>query len=215
LGKIPAESLDKSTRWYNRLAWLYDFSMGLMEGTSIAQWRALLWSKIEGKNILEVGVGTGGSFPFYPPQASIKAIEISRNMLKRAKKKALKNNIRVQLALMDVQRLAFADSSFDTVAASLVFCSVPDPLLGLNEVRRVVRWGGKVVMLEHVISDRRFLGLFMNLINSPIAALTGEYINRDTIETVKKSGLIVENVIRLSTVFRIIEARKEKLYFLK
>ena len=206
---------DIGRRQYNLFAPLYDPLLSLLEGSNFAEWRKLLWSKVEGKNILEVGVGTGRSFPFYPPGATILAIDNSENMLRRAKHKAEKLNLWVNLELMDVQRLAFSDNTFDSGVSSLVFCSVPDPIQGLKEVRRVVRSGGKVVLLEHVISDKPSLARFINLLNSPIAALTGENFNRDTAYNVEKSGLIVEKVTRLSSIFRLIEARKERLYFLK
>jgi len=189
--------------------------MGLLEGPGFTGWRKLLWSKIEGRHILEVGVGTGRSFPYYPPDANITAIDFSQGMIEKAGNKARERNIRVQLELMDIQHLAFPDSAFDTVVSSLVFCEVSEPLRGLEEIRRVVRWGGKVVMLEHVISDRQPWAMFMNVLAPPIAAITGENINRDTAQNVKQSGLILEKVTRLSSIFRLIESRKERLYFLK
>ncbi len=207
--------MDIGRHRYNLFAPLYDPLLGLVEGPGFVEWRKLLWSKVEGKKILEVGVGTGRSFPFYPPGAIIIAIDNSSNMLKRARKKAEQQNVWVNLELMDVQQMAFPDNTFDTVVSSLVFCSVPDPISSLKEVRRVVRSGGKVVMLEHVISDKRWQARLMNLINPPIAALTGENFNRDTAENVEKSGLIVEKVTRLSSIFRLIEARKERIYMLK
>lgn len=206
---------DVGQQRYNTFAPLYDPLLNMVEGRGFAEWRRLLWSKVEGKKILEVGVGTGRSFPFYPPGATVIAIDNSVSMLKRAKDRAERNNVWVNLELMDVQHTGFPDNTFDTVVSSLVFCSVPDPVCSLKEVRRVVRSGGKLVMLEHVISDKRWLALLMNLLNPPIAALTGENFNRDTANNVSRSGLIVENVIHLSSIFRFIEARKERIYMLK
>jgi phosphatidylethanolamine/phosphatidyl-N-methylethanolamine N-methyltransferase len=206
---------NRSRGWYNTFSRLYDPLLGLGGGTALGRWRQLQWSKVEGKRILEVGVGTGGSFPFYPAESSITAVDYSKGMLERARNKAGKMGLGVHLELMDVQDLSFKDNDFDTVVSSLVFCEVTDPRQGLKELKRVVRSGGKVVMLEHVISDKKWLSRLLNWLNTPLSGLTGENINRDTVYNVKESGLIVEKVTRLSTLFRLIEARKERIYMLK
>ncbi len=204
-----------SRRWYNLFAPLYDPTVNHLEGAAFNEWRKLLWSKVEGRTILEVGVGTGRCFPFYPEVGKIVAVDFSEKMLDIARQKAVKDNIRVDLALMDTQALGLQDNTFDTVVSSLVFCGVPDPLEGLKEVKRVVRSGRKVVMLEHVLSDRVALAQWMNVLNWPIANLTGENINRRTEDLVKESGFNIESVTRLSSIFRLIEARKPQIYLLK
>jgi phosphatidylethanolamine/phosphatidyl-N-methylethanolamine N-methyltransferase len=201
--------METARRWYKWFSLLYDPLMGVVEGPHFTEWRKLLWSKIEGRRILEVGVGTGRNFPFYPQTGRIVAIDFSESMLKRARQKALQQNIRVQLEVMDIQQTAFADASFDTVVSALSFCEVRDPVKGIEEIRRVVRSGGKVVMLEHIISDNQCQAGLLRLINPPVAALTGENFTRDTVLNVEKSGLIIENVTRLDSIFRLIEARKK------
>jgi phosphatidylethanolamine/phosphatidyl-N-methylethanolamine N-methyltransferase len=212
----PAPKPARTSRgWYNGLAGLYDPLIGLLEGPVFKKWRKRLGMAIQGKAILEVGVGTGRSIPFYPPEGQITAIDFSSGMLKKAQKKAEKQKLRVHLALMDVQNLAFPDATFDTVVSSLVFCEVADPLRGLREVKRVLRSGGKLVMLEHVISDKPAQAKLMELLSPPLAAVTGENFNRDTAYNVEKSGFKIERVTRLSSIFRLIEARKEMIYMLK
>lgn len=168
-----------------------------------------MWSKVEGKDILEVGVGTGKNFPYYPENADITAIDFSGKMLSRAREKAPKQEVKVHLFQMDVQNLEFKDNTFDTVVSSFVFCSVPDPARGLMEVERVCRPGGKVVLLEHVLSANRILSWVMNLANPFVVRMIGANINRRTVENVAKSGLIVEKVTDLAAgIFKLIEARK-------
>lgn len=205
------EVTEAAKKRYNRIAPLYDFMTGLMEMSRYYR-RELLWSKVEGVHILEVGVGTGKSFSYYPPDVVITAVDFSDRMLKRAKDKAIKQKVKVRLQQMDVQNLEFEDNTFDTVVASFVFCSVPDPVRGLMEVKRVCKPGGKVVLLEHVLSTNRILGWFMNLANPLVVRMIGVNINRQTVGNVIKSDLVVELVTGLGAgIFKLIEARKKTL----
>ncbi len=207
---------DKATeitrRRYDRIALLYDLMEGLVAGFRGSKWRQLLWRKVEGTRILEVGVGTGKNFPCYPAGAEITAIDFSERMLERAKYRVGKQKVKVNLQQMDVQHLQFEDNTFDTVVAAFVFCSVPDPVRGLMEVERVCKPGGKVVLLEHVLSANRILGWLMNLASPLVALMMGANINRRTVENVSQSGLIVEQVTDLGAgIFKLIEARKKTL----
>ncbi len=194
---------------YNRIAPLYDLMETLMERFAFSTWRQLQWSKVAGTSILEVGVGTGKNIPYYPADSEITAIDFSEKMLKRARDKAGKSKIKVHLAQMDVQNLEFEDNTFDTVLASFVFCSVPDPIRGLTEVARVCKVGGKVVLLEHVLSANRLIAGLMNLANPIVVRSVGANINRRTVENMAKSGLVVEQVTDLAAgIFKLIEARK-------
>lgn len=204
----PADrATERVRKRYNGVAPIYDF-MESLGGKSFVQWRQLAWSKVEGVRILEVGVGTGKNFPYYPAGIEVIAIELSEKMLARARQKAVRDKVKVELRQMDVQRLEFPDNSFDTVIATCVFCSVPNPVQGFMEIRRVCKPGGKVVLLEHVISANRLLAFMMNLFNPLAVRMMGENMNRRTVENVAKSGLMVENVTNLSSIFRLIEARK-------
>ena len=138
---------------YDRLAPYFEGLEAVMEGLFFKNWRKKLWEKVDGYHILEVGVGTGKNFDYYPADARITAIDFSREMLKQAERKKDRKNISVELDLMDVQSLCFADNSFDTVIGSFVFCSVPLPLKGLKELYRVCKPGGQVILLEHVLSS--------------------------------------------------------------
>lgn len=194
---------------YNRVAPVYDLMEGFIERSRYGRWRDLLWSKAEGTDILEVGVGTGKNFPYYPKGAEITAVDFSDKMLSRARRKAEVSGIEVRLKQMDVQNLEFEDDTFDTVVASFVFCSIPDPGGGLKEVERVCRPGGKVVLLEHVLSANRILAWLMNVYNPLVVRIVGANINRRTADNVDKSGLKIESITNLAAgIFLLIEARK-------
>lgn len=193
---------------YNRIAPVYDLMEALVESSRYGKWRKLLWGKVEGTKILEVGVGTGKNFPYYPKDLEITAIDFSSKMLNRAKGEADKQKVKVNLQQMDVQNLRFDDNTFDTVVDSFVFCSVPDPIRGLMEVERVCKSGGKVLLLEHVLSASHILAWLMNLVNPVVVRIMGPNINRRTVENVANSGLKVEKVTDLTAgIFKLIEAR--------
>ncbi len=194
-------------RW-NRTARHYDYMMALAERVGMRKWRRLLWSKVESSRVLEIGVGTGNNFPYYPPDAEITAFDFSEEMLKRAKSRASKHKVKVDLRQMDAQNLEFADNTFDTVAASVVFCSIPDPVRGIREVERVLKPGGKVVLLEQDFSSNRFSRWLVKLAN-PLIARMGSDFRRRPLANLAKSGLKVERVTNLwAGMFKLIEARK-------
>ena len=181
-------SPDLTRKRYNRIAFLYDLMEAPMERLRFALWRQKLTGRIAGPEALEVGVGTGKNLIFYPDGVHITAIDFSPRMLKRARKRANKLNLDVNLQEMDVQHLNFADDSFDTVFATFVFCSVPDPVAGLQELRRVCKPDGKLLLLEHMRPENFVLGLIFDLLNPMIIRMMGANINRRTINNIWQVG---------------------------
>jgi ubiquinone/menaquinone biosynthesis C-methylase UbiE len=195
-------------RRYQRIAPFYDL-IEFLPDRGYLPWRERLWSQVEGPKILEVGVGTGKNMPFYPKDAQLTAIDLTPGMLKRARKRAESLKVNVDLQLGDVQALDFHDNSFDTVVATFVFCSVPDPVLGLREILRVIKQGGQVLLLEHVRSANKLLGEMMDLFNPLVVRMVGANINRCTVDNIHSAGLFVESHEKLGMgdIFRMIIAR--------
>ncbi len=155
--------------------------------------RRRLWSLVGMGRVLEIGVGTGANLRHHPPGAQVTGIDLSPGMLSRAKAKAARLGKDTPLLEMDAQALSFPDGSFDTVTATYVFCSVPEPVLGLGEASRVLRPGGRLVLLEHVRGPG-LLGRIMDWLNPLAVLLSGGSINRDTVSNVKQAGFEVETV---------------------
>lgn len=160
--------------------------------------------------VLEVGVGTGKNLKLYPPDCEVTGIDFSPGMLKKAKKRA-RGLDNVALYEMDVQELRFPDNAFDTVIATCVFCSVPDPVKGFQELRRVCKPEGQLIFLEHVRSSNKFMGLLMDAFNPLVVKLIGANINRRTLENIKKAELHLEQVDTVGMeILKLIIARPNK-----
>jgi phosphatidylethanolamine/phosphatidyl-N-methylethanolamine N-methyltransferase len=180
-----AENSERIRKRYDRLAPWYDGLEGFVEGLLFKRLRTRLWALVAGADILEIGVGTGKNFAFYPRNARITAIDFSAKMLAQAKRKSERKKIFVDLAQQDAESLCYADNSFDTVIASFVFCSVPAPHKGLKEAYRVLKPGGQLVLLEHVLSSRPLRARIMNLLNPMVVGMMGANINRETVKSVQ------------------------------
>ena len=173
---------------YDRLAFCYDLLEAPMERFRFASWRTRLRDHIAGDRVLEVGVGTGKNFPYYPPDVHVTAIDLSPRMLEQAQRRVSLLGIEVELLEMDIQQMSFPNHIFDTVFATFVFCSVPDPVLGLRELRRVCKPGGRLLLIEHMRPGNPLLGLIFDLLNPLTVRIAGANINRRTMDNVRRAG---------------------------
>ncbi|MBS4022798.1 MAG: class I SAM-dependent methyltransferase [Dethiobacter sp.] len=180
---------EKIKRLYNRTAVYYDW----MDRMVSPKLRKKALSQAYGK-VLEVGVGTGKNIPYYPEGCEVTAIDFSPGMLSKAMKKLHLAKVPVSLLEMDAQEMDFPDGIFDTVVATCVFCSVPNPIKGLKEVHRVCKANGRIILLEHVRSNRRMIGVLMDILNPISLHVVGSNINRRTLENIQIAGIKVDEV---------------------
>ena len=206
---VADRTTERIQRTYDRVALWYDLEQWLLEKLAFRRWRRQLWERVPDGRALEVGVGTGKNFPYYRNGLQATAIDFSPRMLRRAEARAKRHGTDVTLALMDAQALDFKDSTFDSAVSTFCFSSGPGPILGLQEIRRGLKPGGRVYLLEHVLSRRRVLGWIMRRVNGIWRAMSGANIDRDTVANVEKAGLRVVEVRDLAAdVVKLIVAEK-------
>lgn len=146
----------------------------------------------EGSSVLEVGIGTGKNLPYYGEDVNVIGIDFSRGMLEKATEKAKAYPEKeVSLLQMDVTDLGFPDDYFEFVVSTFVFCTVPNPLAGLQEVKRVLKPGGKAIFLEHMRSSSTFNNLFLYAMSRMTIPLIGTSMVRKTKQNIQQSGFHV------------------------
>jgi ubiquinone/menaquinone biosynthesis C-methylase UbiE len=182
---IDKAATEKTKARYSRIAPVYDLSELLAEQVLQSRFRKYLFAHLEPCKVLEIGVGTGKNLQYYPKAADITAIDISPKMIERARKRS--GDLHVTFLEMDAQCLEFPNDTFDVVLATFVFCSVPNPILGLAEARRVCKPTGRLLLLEHVRPEGRFLGELFDVLNPVVQNVLGPEINRRTVENVTKA----------------------------
>jgi ubiquinone/menaquinone biosynthesis C-methylase UbiE len=196
-----------STSKYNQISSIYNLLEWPLEFFFFSRWRKEALSGLKGR-VLDVGVGTGKNLEYYPQGCSVTGIDNSEGMLEKVRKSA-ENKKNVTLLLMDAGHLDFPDKSFDYVVTTFVLCSIPDPLMALKEMRRVLKPSGEMINLEHVRSSNRSIAWIEDLINPFIIFLMGFHENRRTMEIIGSAGFTIEDVKNLAfrDVFRKIRSR--------
>lgn len=190
---------------YDSFASYYERVMSPLQRWGLLGLRVETLNRLPPGRILEIGAGTGLNFVHYPPDARGVATEFSREMLKIASTKQKPAGL--QLLQNRAEDLPFQNHSFDAAFATLVFCSVESPAKAFAELRRVVRPGGTVMLLEHV-RPRGILGPLFDLLNVFTVRLFDDHVNRRTAKLVSEAGLeVVEVKSRLLGIVNLIKCR--------
>ncbi len=181
-------------RTYADIAPHYDSMMRPLDRWFLARLRETTLRYLpQDARILELGAGTGRNFVYYPNNKLSIATEPNHEMLKIASEKPRPGT--AQLVQSCAEQLPFADGSFDAAFATLVFCSLARPGEAFVELRRVVKPGGSVILLEHV-RPNGLLGPVFDLLNLLTVPLFDDHFNRRTAEEARASGLQLVKVDR-------------------
>lgn len=199
---------DRIRAIYERRAATYDRTVGFGERWLLGNLRQTFGTALRGET-LEVAIGTGLNLPYYTAAVTdAVGIDLSPGMLSRARERAGDLSVAISLVSGDADRLPFADASFDTVAISLALCTVPEPAVALQEMARVCRPDGRIVLLEHVRSPVGLVYGAERLLSPLQERLIGCHLTRETIDTARKLGFTIESEERrLFAVFRLVVAR--------
>ncbi|MBC7912468.1 MAG: class I SAM-dependent methyltransferase [Pyrinomonadaceae bacterium] len=192
--KITAPRASDKSATYDHIAPHYDKAMRPLERWLLARLRAKTFAALPATaRLLEVGAGTGANFGLYPESARGVASELSFKMLELARGKERKR--RLHLVQNCAEKLPFADASFDAAVATLVFCSIASPTEAFAELRRVVRAGGTIALLEHV-RPKGLLGYVFDALSILTVALFDDHFNRRTAEEAERAGLSITRIER-------------------
>lgn len=182
-------------RYWDRSAGIYDRSIGWFERLMLADGRQWLAAHARG-DTLEIGIGTGRNLPHYPKQLRLTGIDLSPAMLELARRRSHELGRDVDLRVGDAEKLDLAGSSFDTVVFSLALCSIPDDRVAIREAKRVLRPGGRVILLEHVRSPRRSVRAVETFLDFFTSRLQSDHMLREPLVPLRREGFIIERVER-------------------
>ena len=169
---------------YSRESFMVDYLFGLKK------LRSFLMQNAAGK-ILDVACGTGENFTFFRAEDDITAVDLSPGMLSLARDRATRLGLRINFLVMDAEELEFPDGCFDVVLSALSTCTFPDPIAALQEMKRVVRKEGRILLLEHGRSSWEFFGKYQDRSAKRHFSNAGCRWNQEPIELIKRAGLKV------------------------
>jgi ubiquinone/menaquinone biosynthesis C-methylase UbiE len=190
------EQTAKVRRVWEKTAPGYDRQIAFFEKIQFAGGRQWLGARARGR-VLEVAIGTGLNLPHYPTEATLTGIELSPAMLAIARQRASDVGRAVDLHEGDAQQLPFGDAAFDTVVCALSLCTIPDPATAIDEMRRVLVPGGRLLLLDHIGSTWPPIYAAQWLLERITIRAAGEHFTRRQLPLVKAAGFDIIEVRRL------------------
>ena len=192
---------------YGKIARFYDFCLGIFEVFGMSGLRRKLIEKASGK-VLEIGIGTARNLKYYNEECEIIGIDYSKEMLEIAKKKADRLGMKIKLKKMNAEKLEFRKGEFDTIVDTLGLCTYPNPIKALREMKRVCKKNGRILLLEHGISNNKFVEKLQKRREEKHYKQLGCSLLRNHEELVRKVGLkIIKLERKFFGIFYLIEAR--------
>lgn len=185
------DAVDRQRRLWARQAPRYDRDMRFWERILFKDARSWACAQATG-DVLEVAVGTGRNFPFYPNDIRLTGVDLSPEMLRIARQRADELGRTVGLEEGDAHQLSFPDASFDTVVCTFSLCNIPDERRAIAEMYRVLRPGGRLVLADHVTSTSRVILGLQRLLEKLTLRQSGDYLTRRPLPLVEAAGFIVQ-----------------------
>lgn len=161
------------------------------EGAALRSWRQKLLRHATGE-VLELAVGAGANFPYYPDGIKLTATDFSPDMLKHAREAAAGYSLDATFILADIEELDFPDHSFDTIVSSLSFCSYEHPLHVMQKLKRWCKPDGHILLMEHGISSNRVVSIGQRVLNPLLLRTIGCHHTRNIPDIVRQSGMFIE-----------------------
>ena len=186
---------ERVRRLQDKQAPKYDRQMRFFERVLFAGGREWVCSRVKG-DILEIAVGTGRNLTHYAPGTRLTGIELSPEMLAIAERRADDLGVDADLRVGDAQALEFPDASFDTVVCTLALCTIPDHAKAVAEVRRVLRPGGRFLLLEHVRSPVTAVHIGERLIEPLSIRFGADHLTREPLEHLRAEGFEIDQLQR-------------------
>ncbi|MHB8611319.1 MAG: class I SAM-dependent methyltransferase [Candidatus Dormibacteraceae bacterium] len=186
---------ERVRRIWDKAAPRYDADIAFFERVLFARGREWICSQAD-VNVLEIAIGTGRNLPFYPPGVQLTGVDFSPAMLRIARRRATDLGIDVDLLVGDAQALDFEDASFDTVVITLALCSIPDERKAVAEAWRVLRPGGRILLLEHVRSLLFPVRAVQQLVNFFTVRFQGDHMVREPLEHLRAKRFVIDDVRR-------------------
>src|SRR6266704_2516286 len=165
---------ERLRRYWDKHAGSYDKQMGFFDRHLFAGSRDWVCSRAEGQ-VLEVAIGTGLNLAHYPGGVQLTGVEWSPAMLQIARERARRLEVEVDLRQGDAQALEFPGASFDTVVCTFSLCAIPDDRKAVEEMARVLRSGGLLLLADHVEASRWYVRAVQALIELGSVPAQGEH----------------------------------------
>jgi ubiquinone/menaquinone biosynthesis C-methylase UbiE len=189
------QETERILQLYEREADKYDREMRFFEWLLFAGGREWVCSQAEGE-VLEIAVGTGRNLPFYREHVRLTGIELSPAMLEVARARARELGRDADLRVGDAQALDFPDARFDSVVCTLSLCTIPDDRAAVAEVCRVLRPGGRFLLLEHVRSPLLPIRFAERLLEPLMLRFEGDHLLREPLDHSRAEGFEIERLER-------------------